>query len=73
MQRKYFFIHKDPKGEAFVELFDSYGAAEDEWKETVSAKLAIRHRVRSSEITPIMEGVIPEGFIISDEGDIEEA
>lgn len=73
MQRKYFFIHKDQKGEAFVEQFDSYVAAEDEWKEVVNQKLDIRRRVRKSQITPIMEGVIPEGFIINDEGDIEKA
>ena len=71
MQRKYFFIHKDLSGTAFISQFDSYGAAEDEWKNTVNEKLDDDKRVRDCDITPIMEGVIPEGFIINNEGDIE--
>jgi hypothetical protein len=58
-------------GDAFIEQFDSYGAAEDEWKDLVNKKLEDHKRVMNCNITPIMEGVIPEGFIINGEGDIE--
>jgi len=64
MNRMYYFIHKDQNGETHTEQCPIYGPIENKWIKIVNEKLANKESISPSEITPIIEGYIPTGYML---------